>query len=126
MSDNYSQKIDRRIVIDSTPYRTRAVLTENGKVVEICSEQRSRTSLLGSIYRGRVCSVLPGMSAAFIDIGAEKNAFFSTGELDSPVPYADAQADKSGDPAEKKVEKKPCPKLRPGQELMVQVVKDAG
>jgi ribonuclease G len=84
--NDYPIKTDKRIVIDSNPYRTRAVLVENGKVIEICSEQQSRESLLGSIYRGRVCSVLPGMSAAFIDIGAEKNAFFSIADLDSPSP----------------------------------------
>lgn len=119
--NDYSIKTDKRIVIDANPYRTRAVLIENGKVVEICSEQQSRESLLGSIYRGRVCSVLPGMSAAFIDIGAEKNAFFSIAELEAPSPASSAAdiVEKSGD------KKKPPKALRVGQEIMVQVVKDA-
>ena len=124
-----TEKTYKRIVIDSNPDRTRAVLMENGKVVEICSEQQSRESLLGSIYRGRVCSVLPGMSAAFIDIGAEKNAFFSIADLETPSP-ASPSADivdsgKSGCAAKSGLEKKPQRALRVGQELMVQVVKDA-
>ena len=40
--NDFTEKPDKRIVIDANPYRTRAVLTENGKVVEICSEQQSR------------------------------------------------------------------------------------
>ncbi len=117
-------KADKRIVIDANPYRTRAVLTENGRVVEICSEQQSRESLLGSVYRGRVCSVLPGMSAAFIDIGAEKNAFFSIADLNSPsAPGADIV---SGGPKQAgKHAADPRKSLRVGQEIMVQVVKDA-
>ncbi|MBR5948028.1 MAG: Rne/Rng family ribonuclease [Clostridia bacterium] len=118
--NEYPEKTDKRIVIDANPYRTRAVLMENGRVVEICSEQQSRESLLGSIYRGRVCSVLPGMSAAFIDIGAEKNAFFSIADLDSPAaPGADIVDSGASSP------KKPQKALRVGHELMVQVIKDA-
>ncbi|MBR3299343.1 MAG: Rne/Rng family ribonuclease [Clostridia bacterium] len=127
--NDLTAKTDKRIVIDANPYRTRAVLMENGRVVEICSEQRSRESLLGSIYRGRVCSMLPGMSAAFIDIGAEKNAFFSIADLDSPSPAASGadiveQADGEANTRGGAV-KKPRKALRVGQELMVQVVKDA-
>lgn len=121
--NDFTEKPDKRIVIDANPYRTRAVLTENGKVVEICSEQQSRESLLGSIYRGRVCSVLPGMSAAFIDIGAEKNAFFSIADLDAPTAGADIVP--SGKKADAAAASKSRKALRVGQEIMVQVVKDA-
>lgn len=125
--NEYQGKTDKRILIDASPYRTRTVLMENGRVVEVCSEQQSRESLLGSIYRGKVCSVLPGMSAAFIDIGAEKNAFFSIADLESPSPAgADIVEGGKTDPgvgvgSEKRSQKA----LRVGQELMVQVVKDA-
>lgn len=127
--NDYPIKTDKRIVIDSNPYRTRAVLVENGKVIEICSEQQSRESLLGSIYRGRVCSVLPGMSAAFIDIGAEKNAFFSIADLDSPSPTSSGadifELGNGASTARNPSRKKPQNALKVGQEIMVQVVKDA-
>lgn len=125
--NDYPIKTDKRIAIDANPYRTRAVLVENGKVVEIFSEQQSRESLLGSIYRGRVCSVLPGMSAAFIDIGAEKNAFFSIADMDSPAaPGADiVQGGKGAPDTRSGAGKKPRNALKVGQEIMVQVVKDA-
>lgn len=104
------QTVDKRIAIDVNPYRTRVVLLENGKAAEIYSERSDRSSLVGNIFRGRVRSVLPGMAAAFIDIGQEKNAFFSMSELRH-------SADADG------TVKSPAP-LREGQELMVQIIKD--
>ena len=81
MNENVETRIEKHIVIDVNPYRTRVVLLENGRAAEIYSEQMNRVSLVGNIFRGRVKSILPGMAAAFIDIGEEKNAFFSITDL---------------------------------------------
>ncbi|MBR4636599.1 MAG: Rne/Rng family ribonuclease [Clostridia bacterium] len=104
--------VEKRIVIDVSPYRTRVVLLENGHAAEVYSEQHNRESLVGNIFRGRVRSILPGMAAAFVDIGEEKNAFFSMSDLRPQVA------------AEAGIENAKPPKLKVGQELMVQIIKD--
>lgn len=109
----------RQIFIDANPYRTRVVLLENGDAVEVYSENRNKSSLVGSIYRGRVASVLLGMSAAFVDIGMDKNAFLSlrdfekNSERERLIGVENELASDGASPA-----------LRIGQELIVQIVKD--
>ncbi len=114
MNENVETRIEKHIVIDVNPYRTRVVLLENGRAAEIYSEQMNRVSLVGNIFRGRVKSILPGMAAAFIDIGEEKNAFFSITDL---VRHAEATGEDLP-----RVSQAP---LTVGQELMVQIIKDA-
>jgi ribonuclease G len=64
-----------QIVINVNPQETRVALIENDTVSELYIERHSERSILGNIYKGRVLKVLPGMQAAFIDIGLEKAAF---------------------------------------------------
>ncbi|MDR1545668.1 MAG: Rne/Rng family ribonuclease [Deltaproteobacteria bacterium] len=64
------------LLINYRPYETRVALTENGELVEFHLERGARgAGLLGNIYQGRVVRVLPGLQAAFVDIGLEKAAF---------------------------------------------------
>ncbi len=63
------------ILINSAPYENRIALVENGNLIEFHLERPSDKSLVGNIYRGRVVRVLPGMQAAFIDIGLERTGF---------------------------------------------------
>lgn len=74
----HKQTVDKQIVIDTNPYRTRVALLEDGKTVELHIEQRSNDMLVGNIYKGRVSNVLPGMEAAFVDISEDKNAFYTS------------------------------------------------
>ena len=67
----HKQTVDKQIVIDTNPYRTRVALLEDGKTVELHIEQRSNDMLVGNIYKGRVSNVLPGMEAAFVDISED-------------------------------------------------------
>lgn len=76
----HKQTVDKQIVIDTNPYRTRVALLEDGKTVELHIEQRSNDMLVGNIYKGRVSNVLPGMEAAFVDISEDKNAFLYVGD----------------------------------------------
>lgn len=71
----HKQTVDKQIVIDTNPYRTRVALLEDGKTVELHIEQRSNDMLVGNIYKGRVSNVLPGMEAAFVDISEDKMHF---------------------------------------------------
>ncbi|MDQ1346447.1 MAG: ribonuclease, partial [Pseudomonadota bacterium] len=62
------------MVVNVSPRETRAALLENGVLQELFIERASRRGLAGNLYKGRVSRVLPGMQAAFIDIGLERTA----------------------------------------------------
>ena len=63
------------LIINVTPWETRVALLENNTVVELHVEPEARKGYVGNIYKGRVVRVLPGMQAAFVDIGLERTAF---------------------------------------------------
>jgi ribonuclease G len=67
--------VPRQIIINSTPQEARVATMENARLLEIQLERVRERSLAGSICKGRVLRVLPGMQAAFVDIGLEKAAF---------------------------------------------------
>lgn len=114
----------KEIIVDVNPYQTRVVLMEDGLPGEVLMERRGKERLAGNIYIGRVQNVLPGMQAAFVDIGLERNAFLYAGDI---------QIDKSdfsfGD-AKEEWTPPPVPKIRdmvkPGQDILVQIVKEPG
>ena len=106
-----SQK--EEILINVTPSEVRAALLENGVLQEVYVERAARRGLISNIYKGRVLRVLPGMQAAFIDIGLERTAFLHASDIAMPnVP-------ENGDevPGIREL-------VREGDEIMVQVVKD--
>lgn len=102
----------REMLISHDNSETRVALLEDARLVELYIE-RPKRSTVGNVYWGRVSDVLPGMQAAFVDIGLEKNAFLYVDEI--VVPDAVAGAPK----------REISQLLRPGQQIMVQVVKDA-
>ncbi len=63
------------LIINVAPWETRVALLENGTVVEFHVERKAERGYVGNIYKGRVVRVLPGMQAAFVDIGLERTAF---------------------------------------------------
>lgn len=63
------------LVINASPHEIRVALLEEGTVVEVQIDRKKDRSIMGNIYRGRVAKVLPGMQAAFVDIGLERAAF---------------------------------------------------
>jgi ribonuclease G len=103
--------IVREMLISHDPSETRVGVLEDGKLSEFYIE-RAKRSVVGNVYLARVRDVLPGMQAAFVDIGLEKNAFLYVDEVVAPegledVPHRDIQA-----------------LLKSGQQVMVQVLKD--
>jgi ribonuclease G len=72
------------ILVNCGVNETRIALLESGTVQEISIERHSRHSRVGSIFKGRVCRVLPGMQAAFVEIGLERAAFIHVNELVAP------------------------------------------
>jgi ribonuclease G len=106
----------REILVNVTPRETRAALIENGGVQELYVERTSRRGIVGNLYKGRVSRVLPGMQAAFIDIGLERTAFLHVGDIASAVP-PEAEG---GPPPAQDISRL----VQPGQDILVQVLKD--
>jgi ribonuclease G len=108
--------VSEEILINSTPSETRVALVENGMLQEVWLERASHTGYIGNIYKGVVSRVLPGLQAAFIDIGLERTAFLHARDMVRHDPVA------TGDvaPAEPLISNL----LRPGDRLAVQVIKD--
>lgn len=111
----------KEIIIDVGSRQTRVALLENRELTEIYIERQNNERIIGNIYKGRVENVLPGMQAAFIDIGLDKNAFLyvkdalpntyfdEDDEYISPSQYKDYQIDEI---------------LKADQEIMVQIIKE--
>jgi len=86
------------------------------RIAELYIERRGGRSIVGNIYKGKVDNVLPGLEAAFVDIGLEKNGFLHVDEIVLPG----VEAPKRGRGGGRKI----ADLLQPGQEIVVQVVKD--
>src|SRR3954467_15036374 len=71
----------REILINATPRETRIAILEDGKLVELLVDRPDNRRMVGDIYLGRVDAVLPGIQAAFVDIGTEKSAFLHSSDL---------------------------------------------
>lgn len=67
--------MNSELIINVAPWETRVALLENSNVVEFHIERAAKPGYVGNIYKGRVVRVLPGMQAAFVDIGLERTAF---------------------------------------------------
>ena len=78
MSD---ESLREEILINVTPSEVRAALLESGILQEVYIERSARRGVISNIYKGRVSRVLPGMQAAFVDIGQDKNAFLYAGDI---------------------------------------------
>jgi ribonuclease G len=107
------------ILVNVAPRETRAALLENGSLQEVFIERASRRGLVSNLYKGRVMRVLPGMQAAFLEIGLARTAFLHVADILAPPPDPgnDAQHER---PAEADIRTL----VREGDELLVQVVKD--
>ncbi len=108
------------ILINVAPRENRAALIENGVLTELFIERQSRRGIVSNLYKGRVQRVLPGMQAAFIDIGLERTAFLHAADIAGRSPEttlagAATQADEPQDIRSL---------VKEGDDILVQVVKD--
>jgi ribonuclease G len=106
------------LLINVTPQESRVALLENGILQEVLIERTSRKGIVGNIYKGRVCRVLPGMEAAFIDIGLEKSAFLHASDLTHP------SLEEFHDHSLPRTAVQISELLYEGKKLLVQVIKD--
>jgi ribonuclease G len=104
------------ILINVTPREVRAALLENGILQEVTIERAACRGLISNIYKGKVSRVLPGMQAAFIDIGLERTAFLHASDISPNGMPADGTEENSTPDIRELV--------REGQDVLVQVVKD--
>jgi ribonuclease G len=113
----------KTILVSAERGETRVAVLEakqkGGKtdVAELYIERRGRRSIVGNIYKGKIDNVLPGMEAAFVDIGLERNGFLHVDEILLPN---GEQAPRRGRGSGRRINEL----IKPGQEILVQVVKD--
>jgi ribonuclease G len=106
------------LLMNVTPSETRVAQIENGMLQELHVERQSTTGIVGNIYLGKVSRVLPGMQAAFVDIGLEKAAFLHANDIltyDQDPDITTSRTNETRDIIEL---------VREGQKIIVQVVKD--
>lgn len=103
------------LLINVTPQETRVATVENGMLTEIWIERVRKIGLVGTVFQGIVKRVLPGMEAAFIDVGLEKAAFLHVSDVLAPI-----QLDDQGEPISQSIARL----LSEGQTIAVQVTKD--
>jgi ribonuclease G len=116
--------ISEEILLNITPQETRVAIVENGALQEVSIERQSSRGIVGNIYKGKVNRVLPGMEAAFVDIGLEKAGFLHVSDIDIRE-HADVDADADADPDPDNGSRPLINELlHEGQTLLVQVLKD--
>ncbi|MCP4698624.1 MAG: ribonuclease G [Gammaproteobacteria bacterium] len=107
--------MSEEVLINVTPQETRVAVVENGVLQEIIIERTKKRGLVSNIYKGKVTRVLPGMAAAFVDIGLERAAFLHVSDIVSSASPANSLDDGSICITDL---------LKEGQPLLVQVIKD--
>ncbi|WP_185234963.1 ribonuclease G [Teredinibacter franksiae] len=108
--------MSEEILVNFGPTETRAALVENGVLQEVFVERARTKGFVGNIYQGKVVRVLPGMQAAFIDIGQARAGFIHVSDI---APLNEDGVEERGN-AEADIREH----LRDGQDLLVQVIKD--
>lgn len=123
---------DKQLIINANLSETRIALLEGERVAELFIERAKDRGMVGNIYLGTVMRVLPGMQAAFVNIGAERTAFLYGGDIFDPESMADRLSEEEMQnmtPEEirerNQRQRKPIEKLlREGQQIIVQVSKE--
>jgi ribonuclease G len=100
------------LTVEADLYQSRVSLFEDQKMVEVEVENHCERSLVGNVYKGRVNRVLPGLQAAFVDVGLERDAFLFVDDAPAPAGVGDVAAAGIGDV------------LKGNQEIIVQVTKE--
>ncbi len=150
--------MNKKMLVESGPHETRVAILEQDRLAELFIERHQQLGVVGNVYQGRVNRVLPGMQAAFVDIGLDRDAFLYVSEVVDPLATFDQMEalegsgeengalgleSSGGPPAEIATHKvagddenspqaRGAPErpsidqlLKAGQEIMVQVLKDA-
>lgn len=118
--------MQNEIIINASPVETRVAILERDQFVELHLERQQHKSVVGNIGVGRVQRVLPGMQAAFVDIGLEKAGFLYAGDFVEDIEQIDDASD--GSRRRRNGSRRPVPNieevLEAGREILVQVAKE--
>ncbi len=120
--------MNKSIIINADAYETRIAILEDHELVELLVERADQRRHVGDIYKGRVNAVLPGMQAAFVDLGLPKTGFLHASDLTASLGDMEDISDleENGD---KRRRRPPTPKvedcLKKGQEILVQITKES-
>jgi ribonuclease G len=120
-----------KMLVESDPHETRIAVLEDDRLTEIFVERHRHRGLVGNVYKGRVTRVLPGMQAAFVDIGLDRDAFLYVSDVATDVEAMEDE-DRDLEIEEPRSTEEPAhgpppsigDLLKQGQEIIVQVVKD--
>lgn len=122
----------REIVVNAEPWQTRVAILEDSQLVEYMIERPEQRRIVGDVYKGKVTAILPGIQAAFLDIGLEKGAFLHVSDLSVDPDALEPDDDDAGNgggggsrarrDAAKRVPIEE--QLKKGDELLVQVMKE--
>ncbi len=126
----------KEIYISESMGESRIAIIEDGTLVEVYVEKQDRHRMVGNIYKGQVENVLPGMQAAFVDIGYDINAFLPFSEIENPAyladiddrdqPSSNSQKGKKGNQNNRpRFQDNISVELKTGQDIYVQVIKEA-
>ncbi len=115
--------MSQEILVNVTPRETRVAVIENGMLQELHIERGWRRGVVGNIYKGRVQRVMPGMQAAFVEVGLERAAFLHANDVVRPAPVGNGDTEEAT-PLPVSAAVPIVELLRDGQDIVVQVVKD--
>ena len=116
--------MSEEILVNVTPRETRVAVVENGMLQELHIERGWRRGVVGNIYKGKVQRVMPGMQAAFVDIGLDRAAFLHAADIVKPTQVVDGEGEGDAAPLPPTPTRPIAELLREGQDIIVQVVKD--
>jgi ribonuclease G len=128
-----STGMKKEIIINSTNEETRIAIVEEAQLVELFVERPEAERMVGDIYKGKVSRVLPGMQAAFIDIGLEQNAFLHFSDVSQStnqflIDIADdedeTETSPKSNPPQPRAGHQIARNLRRGQDIVVQIMKE--
>jgi ribonuclease G len=116
----YTLRVGSVVFVNVTPHETRVAVRDDGVLTELLIERTSERSLVGCLFKGRISRVLPGMQAAFVDIGQERDAFLYVDDVAETLEEEGVEPDELVPPV-------PIQDLlREGQEIIVQVTRQLG
>src|SRR3954464_10224172 len=109
--------MSKELIVSTTSHETRVAVLEDDQVVEVFFQRENEYSLAGSIHKGRVTRVLPGMQSAFVDIGLERDAFLYVSDFFEDNEEYDAVVSTVEDKV-LKLDKRSEPESRQGSEAV--------
>jgi len=116
--------LQKDIIINSSEYETRIAVLENSKLMELWVERPESERIVGDIYKGIVKAVLPGMQAAFLDLGLERSAFLHVSDITELYEADFLEEEELAQRKKKKAPQKIEELLKKGQEILVQIMKE--